>query len=211
MIYSLALISGANFNPAVTVAVMVRGKLTFHDAAAYVLTQLIAGCCAGLLFEAFHLSGGPEKEVSIFFPTTTLKLEGAMAEMLFTFVLAFVVVSVATVKPAVSKTSQNNFAALAIGSAVTAGGFAVGLLSGGELNPAVSLSILLGDIVHQVVKGWPDPPEYDRCGTYMFAELAGGVLAGSVFFITHLHEFHEGNRTSDDDRTSSAGSSANEP
>merc|ERR1719198_168015 len=193
MIYSLAPISGANLNPAVTVAVMLRGKLPVQDALAYILTQFVAGGCAGVLFEVFHLNGGAQKDAKITFPANDGKatpLAGAMAEMLFTFVLAFVVVAVATARPMVSKTRHSNFAAFAIGSAVTAGGFAIGLISGGELNPALSLGILLQDIADQAIKGGASPA-YGRCSLYMFAELVGGVLAGAFYFVAYLHEYHE--------------------
>merc|ERR550514_1298130 len=60
----------------------------------------------------------------------------AMAEITFTFVLCYVVLAVATVK----EPSKDMFG-LVIASCVTAGGYAIGAVSGGSLNPAVSFGI----------------------------------------------------------------------
>merc|ERR1719454_166835 len=62
--------------------------------------------------------------------------QAAVAEIMFTFLLAFVVLSVATVESPLSE-----YFGLAIGSCVTAGGYAIGAVSGGSLNPAVSFGI----------------------------------------------------------------------
>merc|ERR1712125_54100 len=66
------------------------------------------------------------------------------AEMAFTGMLAFVVLAVATTTPPKSLTSRNFQFGLAIGACVTAGGFAIGAVSGGELNPAVSFGLATG-------------------------------------------------------------------
>jgi aquaporin Z len=62
-----------------------------------------------------------------------------LAEFLFTFALAFVVLSVATAKSVVG----NSYYGLAIGSTVMVGAFAVGGVSGGAFNPAVALGITI--------------------------------------------------------------------
>merc|ERR1719181_1188618 len=67
-----------------------------------------------------------------------------VAEFVFTFVLCLVVLCVAVEK----KTHSDNFFALAIGSCVTVGGFAIGAVSGGSLNPAVSFGIATSDLVN---------------------------------------------------------------
>lgn len=189
MIYSLRHISGANFNPAVTVAIWLRGKHAGVVAMAYILTQFFAACCAGLVSEVFHLNGGLAQDTRISFPINATMLEGAGAELMFTAVLAFVVLSMTTATPSVSRTSTNNFVALAVASCVTAGGFAIGTLSGGELNPALSLSILLGDSVHQAIRPKSGvAPAYFRCCIYMLAEFIGGILAAGMFFVIHTHD-----------------------
>merc|ERR1719199_161017 len=98
------------------------------------------------------------------------------AEFVFTFVLAFVVLSVATVKNALSQ-----YFGFAIGMCVTVGGCAIGKVSGGSLNPAVSFGISTSHIM----KGdgfWP-------CLVYTLVEVAAGAAAAGVFKLTQPSEY----------------------
>merc|ERR1719222_1830219 len=98
------------------------------------------------------------------------------AEFAFTFVLSFVVLSVATVKSALSE-----YFGFAIGMCVTVGGCAIGKVSGGSLNPAVSFGISTSHIL----KGggfWP-------CLIYSVVEIAAGAAAAGAFFLTQPSEF----------------------
>merc|ERR1719453_1747004 len=142
MIYALGNCSGAHFNPAVTVAIVLSGRdnCPAVDAGAYIVVQIIAGICAGFTYMGMH--GGH---------TFALGPSGgfgyghvAVAEICFTFVLCFVVLSVATT----SKPSKDMFG-LAIASCVTAGGYAIGAVSGGSLNPAVSFGISSPNIINE--------------------------------------------------------------
>jgi len=100
----------------------------------------------------------------------------AGAEFAFTFVLAFVVLSVATVKSALSE-----YFGFAIGMCVTVGGCAIGKVSGGSLNPAVSIGISTS---HIIGGGgfWP-------CLVYTLVELAAGGAAAGVFMLTQPSEY----------------------
>merc|ERR1719463_806511 len=133
MIYALGGVSGANFNPAVTVAIVgsgVEGAPDPPTAGMYVVTQLVGGICASLTY----------KGVACGFTIGPIEPHGwgsvAVAEIVFTFVLCFVVLGAAC-----SKSKNDQFFGLAIGSCVTAGGFAIGGVSGGSLNPAVSCGL----------------------------------------------------------------------
>ena len=89
-----------------------------------------------------------------------------MAELLFTFALAWVVLNVATA-PA---TAGNSYFGLAIGITVMAGAIAVGGISGAHFNPAVSI----GDaLVNGVV--------WMKIGLYVLVQLAAGLAAGALF------------------------------
>merc|ERR1719265_1221813 len=126
-IYALGGVSGANFNPAVSLTLGLSNKLEWKEVGIYCVVQLIAGICAGLSYaalfwKAFNL--GPA-------PGFTWAEAGAI-EVLYTFMLCFVVLNTATA----AKNDGNQFFGLAIGFVIVAGGYAGGGISGGAVNPA---------------------------------------------------------------------------
>merc|ERR1719160_499667 len=132
MIYAIGPVSGAHLNPAVTLAVFLRQKqIGPRDAIMYILCQLAGGLLAGTLYGL------------ICGVTFTLAPVGkfhwgvaATAEIIYTTMLCYVVLNVATV-PAVK--DGNNYFGYAIGFTVTAAALAIGSVSGCSLNPAVSV------------------------------------------------------------------------
>merc|ERR1719169_119031 len=101
------------------------------------------------------------------------------AEFVFTFVLCFVVLSVATVK-----TPLSQYFGLAIGSCVTVGGIGIGNVSGGSLNPAVSTGISAARII--------GGGHFYNCLIYSAAEIAGAGVVAGVFMATHPSEYAKG-------------------
>mmetsp|Transcript_62426 Transcript_62426/g.157972 ORF Transcript_62426/g.157972 Transcript_62426/m.157972 type:complete len:1101 (+) Transcript_62426:114-3416(+) len=184
MIYSLGNVSGAHFNPAVTVACVCRGACGVKDGVAYALVQTIAGCCAGLVAGVFHAASSNKDITYALKPGAGYTFSAAcFAELFFTFVLAYTVLATATIaKPSSQPTSQNFYFGLSIGSCVTAGGFAIGAVSGGELNPAVSAGIaMLG-----TMSPGSDPlPPYTYLVGFILVELLGGLCAAAVFRFSH--------------------------
>jgi len=174
MIYALGTVSGAHFNPAVTVAIMCsgRGKCHLKDGAAYIPCQILGGVAAAYTYAGMHhgktFDLGP---VAPYGWTSAL-----VGEAVFTFVLCFVVLSVATVE-----TPLSQFFGLAIGSCVTAGGLAIGGVSGGSLNPAVSTAISSAAII--------GGGKFYACLIYSAVEILGALAAAGVFFVTHPGEF----------------------
>ena len=130
MVYAGGHISGAHYNPAVTLGVLIRGKLQMQDAVPYILAQL-AGAAAATVAVKFFRNG---VEVT---PMALQVGPALLAEFLFTFALVYVVLNAATAEG----TSGNSFYGLAIGMTVMTGAFAVGSISGGAFNPAVALGI----------------------------------------------------------------------
>ncbi len=121
-------VSGGHYNPAVSTAVFLRGhRSESHEYLAYVATQFIAAALAGLLLNAV---GGKETAGAT---ASTGKM--LVAEFLFTFALAYIVLNVATAKG----TEGNSFYGLAIGFTVVVGAISVGSISGGAFNPAIAL------------------------------------------------------------------------
>ncbi|MDX6248017.1 MAG: aquaporin [Kribbellaceae bacterium] len=162
MIYAGGHVSGGHFNPAVTMAALVRGRIATRDAVGYWIAQVVAGVVAAVIVRAIVNTGR----------VATLHLAGHalaaafVAELLFTFALSWVVLNVAT-----SKDHPNNsFYGLAIGFTVVAGAFAVGGLSGGVFNPAVAIGgAVMGYFAWSTI--W----------IYLVVELAAGAAAGIVF------------------------------
>jgi aquaporin Z len=162
MVFAGGHISGAHYNPAVTLAVFLRGRLPGSDVAPYVVAQVLgASAAAGLT----RWLAGPA-------PSAALAVSGKaaavalVAELVMTFALAYVVLSVAT-----SKDHPNNsFYGLAIGFTVLAGAVAVGGLSGGVFNPAVAVGVSIAGLV-----------SWSALWLYLVANLAGGALAAVAF------------------------------
>lgn len=189
MVYSLGNVSGAHFNPAVTLAVVLsqRGKCSAADGLAYACVQAAAGILAGLVVAYFHESGSHLKQAFGLQPGAGYDWWNvAVAELIFTFLLAFVVLSVATATDPPSVTKSKFQFALAIGSCITAGGFAIGAVSGGMLNPAVCLGVATESVV---VSSADVAPPFENCMIFAASELAGGILAAVAFFLTHPHEY----------------------
>lgn len=166
MIFAGGHISGGHYNPAVSLAVFVRGKISRNDMLIYWGVQLVGGAIAGFL--VLYLKGMPT--------VTPLNIDLAkvlLAEFIFTFALCFVVLNVATAKG----TEGNSFYGWAIGFTVLAGAYAVGTISGGAFNPAVALGgIVMGFFSVSTI--W----------VYWIAQLAGAVVAALVFKQAHPGE-----------------------
>jgi aquaporin Z len=162
MVYAGGHISGGHFNPAVSLAVYLRGRLPVRDLGAYVLAQLVGGAVAAAV-AGLVIGSRPESALE----WSGRDLGAAFTvEVLMTFALAFVVLNVAT-----SRDHPNNsFYGLAIGSTVLVGAIAVGGLSGGAFNPAVALGVSVAGIV-----------SWSMLWMYLVANLLGGALAAVVF------------------------------
>ncbi|NBQ68729.1 MAG: porin [Nitrosomonadaceae bacterium] len=158
MVYAGGHISGAHYNPAVTLAVLIRGKCTMADVPVY-LTAQILGAVAGALTAQFLVGLGTAAG-------TIDVTKSLIAEFLFTFALAYVVLNVATAKG----TSGNSFYGLAIGFVVMVGAFSVGGISGGAFNPAVAIAAPLMGLM-----------DWNNIWIHISADFAGGALAAIVF------------------------------
>ena len=159
MIFAGGHISGGHFNPAVTFAIFIRGRLELKDVVPYWVAQIVAGIAAAFIAMFLVGKGGTPMDI------TNIPVV-FVAEFLFTFALAYVVLNCATAKG----TLDNSFYGLAIGFTVLAGIFAVGAISGGAFNPAVAI----GAAVMKLLK-------ISDIWIHIVAELAAGLLAGLTF------------------------------
>ena len=166
MVYAGGHISGAHYNPAVSLAVFLRGKLPCKDLIAYWIAQFLAGAAAAYL--VIYLKD--------FTPQNALNLNLIkifIVELLFTFALCYVVLNVATAKA----TEGNSYFGFAIGFTVLVGAYAVGALSGGAFNPSVVLGIVLMKLL-----------TWSQVWVYLLANFAGAGLAALVFKGAHPGE-----------------------
>jgi aquaporin Z len=162
LVYAGGHISGAHYNPAVSLAIMVRGDMKdfdeIHEVAPYMIVQVVGAIFGGLATRIMTKKTGSAEPVD-----WNDMLPAFLAEFLFTFALAFVVLNVA-VSPT---TKGNSYYGLAIGFTVLSGAIAVGSISGGAFNPAVAIACAIMDLI-----------DFSCIILHIVAELAGGALAG---------------------------------
>ncbi|CAE8653711.1 unnamed protein product [Polarella glacialis] len=177
MIYSLWNVSGANFNPAVSFGLLLTGNLSAGDFATYVVAQLLGGLAAVGIAMSFYpdwtialASNSPNAQ------SVAKGSEGAVAgaEIFYTGLLVFAVLNTAV------RDAGNQYFGLVIGFCVIVGGVAVGGLSGGNFNPAVTLSLFFGGLIHGHYHEWV------AALIYPASQLAGAALAAGAFKLISL-------------------------
>jgi aquaporin Z len=172
MVYAGGHLSGGHYNPAVTLAVLVRGRIQLRDAAVYWVVQLGAGLLAALvvrdILDPVQLARHATMTLS-----GHAVVAAFVAEMLFTFALCYVVLNVATSK----SHPDNSFYGLAIGFTVAAGAIAVGATSGGAFNPAVTLGAAAMGMF-----AWP------TLWVYIVAQILAGLAAGITFLVMNSND-----------------------
>lgn len=175
MIFATGSVSGAHYNPAVTLGVLLSDREQIHwgNAAVYMVVQLLGGLVAGFMY--FWILGA----------TFTLHpgigytaVDAGAVEVLFTAALVFVVLNVATT----SQDTNNHYYGLAIGFTVMAAAFACGSISGCALNPAVTFGVMLSNLVH-AGGGMTYFPLYVLC------PFAGTLVAVGLFRVIRAAEF----------------------
>jgi aquaporin Z len=155
-------VSGAHYNPAVSLAIALRGSMTYAEMVPYMIAQIVGGVLGGLL-------GGI---VSGSFATVAMGgnatlIQALLAEVVVTLALCFVVLSVAT-NP---KVDGNHYYGLAIGLVVVSGAVGVGGISGGAFNPAVALGLSISGAFSNLVYGI----------MVSGANLVGGAIAAGYY------------------------------
>jgi aquaporin Z len=161
MIYAGGHISGAHYNPAVTLALWLRGKCEGKDILPYIISQILGAVLAALSVQFLRGVGAGGAEMD------TAKI--IAGELLGSFALVWVILNVATAKG----TEGNSFYGAAIGLTVTAGAYAFGDLSGAVFNPAVAIGLVILQLM-KVKYLW----------LYLVASPVAALLATKAFQVT---------------------------
>jgi len=163
MVYAGGHVSGGHYNPAVTLAVWMRGRCPTSDVPGYMIAQVVGALIAAFLVVFM-------KGTSAATAANPDVVRAVIAELLFTFALCYVVLNVATAKA----TEGNSYFGLAIGFTVVVGACAVGGVSGGAFNPAVAVGITAMGL-SKLANIW----------IFLVGNFVGGALAAVVFKAAH--------------------------
>jgi len=137
LVYMGAHISGAHYNPAVSLAMLLRKEINISDFIKYISSQVLGASLAAYVVSI--MSSNMIVQPDLQEPVAIILL----AELMFTYLLVFVILNVAT-HP---NLEGNSFYGFAIGLTVMTGAYCVGPLTGGVFNPAVSIGPSLIDLV----------------------------------------------------------------
>ena len=159
MIYAGGHISGAHYNPAVTVSIYLRGACEKDEVLPYIASQVIAAVSAAIVVENLLF---PDAVV----PGFELGNDAVVAELLFTFALAYVILNVATTE----STSGNGYYGAAIALVVLAGAITVGSISLASFNPAVTSALIVSGKL-TIADSW----------MHFVPQFVGAVLATYVY------------------------------
>jgi len=177
LVYMGGHLSGAHYNPAVTLGVTLRGACDRKMAVYYVIVQFIAALMAGTIGDSLMrregyvlLSPSPGPGYNV--------LQAFFAETMHTFLLLLVVLNVATAK----KTDKNSYFGLAIGVTVLVGVKTIGPISGGVFNPAVGFGLIVNAL-------WYQSQTLRYLWIYLTAPFLGAFFGFVTFKLQHPLEF----------------------
>jgi MIP family channel proteins len=166
LISALGHVSGAHLNPAVTLGLSSTGKFPWPYVPAYLCAQLVgAVLAAGAVWLAFGQPAREHAMLAATFPAAgTSGWQAFLVEALITFMLVFVVISVAT-----DERVHAAAAAPAVGFALAVAVLIGGPVTGGAVNPARALGPMI--MAGKFTSAW----------IYMVAPVVGGVLAAVLY------------------------------
>ena len=174
MVFMGGHISGAHYNPAVTLACWINKKIESKDAIAYMIVQVIGAIAAALMFYfIFGRTANAPQPLAGF----EYNLKPMLVELIFTFALTMVVLNVAVSKDV----AGNSYYGLAIGFTILASAYAGGPVSGGAFNPAVGTGPTL---VHAMLGGG----SMEFWWIYIVGPFLGAALAAVIYKATNAPE-----------------------
>jgi len=187
MVFASGSVSGAHFNPAVTVGAVIgqyrerptevekRDRIHSMDLCVYIVSQCAAAFLASLM--VYWVLGA----TFTFQPGTGYGVAAAgFAELLFTTALVYVVLNTASTK----ESKGNDYYGLAIGFTLMSAAFAIGPVSGCCLNPALAFGVMLTNYMHTGAG-------MDYFLLYLFVPFGGALLASGIFRLVRYAEFQK--------------------
>jgi aquaporin Z len=165
MVYAGGYISGGQYNPAVSFAIWLRGKISIKEMGFYITAQILGGLAAAL-FSFFLTSahppvfpfGAPPQYFGLF--------QASIAELVGSFALVWVFLNVATSKSVFG----NNYYGLAIGLTFTGLSYTLGNVSGAAFNPAVALAVCVSGL-----------GSWSNLAIYLAGSFVGAALAAFAY------------------------------
>lgn len=174
-VYIGAYVSGAHYNPLVSLAMAIRGQLAWHEIVWYWLAQILGGTFAFMLATHYHgrvMMVAPAEHMTL--------LQAFLMEVLLSFVFALIILVVGTAE----KYRGNQIFGFAIGYSIPALTGIGGSISGGVFNPAIAIGAAVAGLIAGVPLMW------GHILMYTISAFVGAILAAMAFhyFIAEKHE-----------------------
>ena len=175
MVYAIGTISGCHINPAISISMLVAGKLGVKDTALYIVFQCIGAIVgAGILYAL--AMGGPsfnpanlgQNGYGIASPGGYTLASALIAEIVLTFIFLLVILG------STSEKAPKGFAGLAIGLTLVLIHLVAIPIDGTSVNPARSLG-------PAVIAGFADTTALSQLWLFIVAPIIGGILAAVVW------------------------------
>lgn len=197
MIYAMGSVSGAHFNPAVTLAVFLADQDRKYMPEEYAPAQeppAPFGCLMAIFYMLCQILGGIFGAIMycrivgnafLLRPMHYSTADACGAEILYTWALCYVVLNVATSRIQ----SPNHYFGLAIGFTVTSSAITIGAVSGCSLNPAVSIGSIVAAYFmhgHKALHFW---------SFYTWAPMVGAIIAALAFYLVRRRTEYGGSRS----------------
>ena len=196
MAYSIGRISGCHINPAVSLALFIRKKMSFEEFCGYVIAQVVGGFLGALaIFGIFKMAGvqlpGDACNYIVGWNGTDITAGGVfgalIAEVILTFIFVYVILNATD-----EEAGNSKIAGLIIGLTLTLVHLVGICLTGTSVNPARSIATAFGALIFN-----GDASALAQVWIFIVAPLAGGALAALVFGLLHKKEANSANKEED--------------